>query len=80
MENNSNFEPFNSALRGVGSTLRPVIPTASGSQSLYSSERLEAEPEAEILFNVNWIGLIQVNVDESGNHHIFSKDRNTIKM
>ncbi|MGB2689680.1 MAG: hypothetical protein WBC36_11925 [Desulfobacterales bacterium] len=58
MENNSNFEPVNSAL-------------PSG---------LEAEPEAEILFNVTWIGLIQVNVDESGNQYIFSKDRNTIKM
>jgi hypothetical protein len=47
MENNSNFEPFNSA---------------------------------ETLFNVTWLGLIQVNIDESGNHHIFSKDRNTIKI
>ena len=35
---------------------------------------------AEPLFNVTWLGLIKVNIDESGHRHLFSKDRNTIKI
>ncbi len=32
---------------------------------------MENNSNFEPLFNINWIGLIQVNIDEIGNHHIF---------